>query len=185
MAGSSAALWPTETHSTSFKRSKPPLLTQLSSVQESRSTFKVSYLHSKYPHFNSVYKYGCRFRWTYLYIGFRLEVWRCHTYGEQVLLSSFCCPKMILNSHIFFIMHRTFTFRKFLFPQAPPVFLPGLPRIAAENSNEAEFSPTLCHLSQNDRFVTKNITLYYKVWSPKKTLIGIVKVWIYVPCPRQ
>ena len=28
MAGSSAALWPTETHSTSFKRSKPPLLTQ-------------------------------------------------------------------------------------------------------------------------------------------------------------
>ena len=29
MAGSSAALWPTETHSTSFKRSKPPLLTQV------------------------------------------------------------------------------------------------------------------------------------------------------------
>ena len=28
MAGCSAALWPTETHSTSFKRSKPPLLTQ-------------------------------------------------------------------------------------------------------------------------------------------------------------
>ena len=28
MAGSSAALWPTETHSTSLERSKPPLLTQ-------------------------------------------------------------------------------------------------------------------------------------------------------------
>ena len=28
MANSSAAVWPTETHSTSFKRSKPPLLTQ-------------------------------------------------------------------------------------------------------------------------------------------------------------
>ena len=45
-AGSYAALWPSETHSTSV---------DVVFVQESSSTFKVFYLHSKYPHFNSTY----------------------------------------------------------------------------------------------------------------------------------
>ena len=54
-ARSSASLWPSETQSTSLERSKPPLLIDLVSVQESSRTFKVFYLHSKWPHFSSVY----------------------------------------------------------------------------------------------------------------------------------
>ena len=43
IAGSSAALWPTETHSTSFERSKPLLLTQyLSKSLEALSIYFIS-----------------------------------------------------------------------------------------------------------------------------------------------
>ena len=53
-AHSSAALWPTETHSTSLERSKPLLLTQF--LSKSLTALLTSFfLCSKWPHFNRVY----------------------------------------------------------------------------------------------------------------------------------
>ena len=51
-ACSSSASWSKETQSTSIKRSKPLLLTQ----SLFKSTFNIFYPHSKWPHFNSIYK---------------------------------------------------------------------------------------------------------------------------------
>ena len=76
MAGSSAVLWPTKTHSTSLERSKPPLLTQ--TLSKSLAAL-LSYLISVQINLISILliKQGCRFRWTYLYMGFSCQLNFC------------------------------------------------------------------------------------------------------------
>ena len=53
-ANNSAALWHTETQSTSLERSKPCRSTQ-TVFKSLVAFFKTFYLQSKYPHFNSTY----------------------------------------------------------------------------------------------------------------------------------